>query len=103
MDSKTHHVIAMLVSVFSAHHHSAFAAEPGQSPPRGLKQAADETLSNGFTGTWTDNFAHGLCWIGENKRWRAALNVDLNASGKGDPPAPGFAILPVLEGISKKP
>ncbi len=68
---------------------------------RGLNQAADETLSNGFTGTWTDNFARGLQWIGENRNWRDALNVNLNASGKGDAPAPGFVILPVLEGIQE--
>jgi hypothetical protein len=70
---------------------------------RGLNQAADETLSNGFTGTWTDSFARGLDWIGENRKWRDALNVNLNASGKGDEPGPGFAMVPVLEGIHKKP
>lgn len=42
---------------------------------RGLNQAAEETLSRGFTGTWTDNFARGLQWVGENKKWRDALNV----------------------------
>ena len=66
---------------------------------RGLNQAADETLAHGFTGTWTDNFARGLLWIGENKVWRDALNVNLNASGKNGAPTPGFAILPVLEGV----
>ena len=66
---------------------------------RGLNQAADETLAYGFTGTWTDNFARGLLWIGENKVWRDALNVNLNASGKNGAPTPGFAILPVLEGV----
>lgn len=69
---------------------------------RGLNQAADETLAHGFTGTWTDNFARGLLWIGENKVWRDALNVNLNASGKNGAPTPGFAILPVLEGILKQ-
>jgi hypothetical protein len=66
---------------------------------RGLDQAAVETLENGFTGTWTDNFARGLQWIGENRKWRDALNVNLNASGKGNAPTPGFAVLAVLEGI----
>ena len=66
---------------------------------RGLNQAAEETLAHGFTGTWTDNFARGLLWIGENKVWRDALNVNLNASGKNGAPTLGFAILPVLEGI----
>ena len=69
---------------------------------RGLNQAADETLSHGFTGTWTDNFASGLLWIGENRSWRDALNVNLNASGRNGAPTPGFAILPVLEGIQKQ-
>ena len=66
---------------------------------RGLNQAADETLAHGFTGTWTDNFARGLLWIGENEVWRDALNVNLNASGKNGAPTSGFAILAVLEGI----
>ena len=69
---------------------------------RGLNQAAEETLSHGFTGTWTDNFARGLLWIGENRSWRDAMNVNLNASGKNGAPTPGFAILPVLEGIQKQ-
>ena len=68
---------------------------------RGINQAADETLAHGFTGTWTDNFARGLQWIGENKRWREALTVNLNASGKGDAPTPGFAIIAVLEGVGE--
>lgn len=67
---------------------------------RGLDQAAGETLAKGFTGTWTDNFARGLQWIGENDRWRDALNVNLNASGKDGAPTPGFAILAVLEGLA---
>lgn len=62
-----------------------------------MDQAADETLLKGFTGTWTDNFAQALRWIGENNKWRDALNVNLNASGKGDAPSPGFAIVTVLE------
>ncbi len=65
---------------------------------RGLNQAAEETLAHGFTGTWTDNFARGLMWIGESKAWRDALNVNLNASGKNGAPTLGFAILAVLEG-----
>jgi hypothetical protein len=64
---------------------------------RGLDQAAKETLDNGFTGTWTDNFAKGLQWIGENAKWREALRINLNASGKNGAPTPGFAILAVLE------
>ncbi len=72
------------------------------SVKRELNQAAEETLAHGFSGTWTDNFARGLLWIGENKSWRDALNVNLNASGKNGAPTPGFAILPVLEGILKQ-
>jgi hypothetical protein len=64
---------------------------------RGLDQAADETLARGFTGTWTDNFANALMVLGESAKWRDALNVNLNASGKGDAPTPGFTIVTVLE------
>jgi hypothetical protein len=70
---------------------------------RGLDQAARETLENGFTGTLTDTFARGLQLIGENKTWRDALNVNLNASGKGKAPTPGFAVLAVLEGDGPPP
>lgn len=66
---------------------------------RGLNQAADETLKNGYTGTWTDNFAQGLQWLGENKKWREALNVNINASGKGGAPSLGVAAVAVLEGL----
>lgn len=69
---------------------------------RGLDQAADETLLHGYTGTWTDNFARGLLWVGDDEAWRDALNVNLNASGKNGSPTAGFAILPVLEGILKQ-
>ena len=70
---------------------------------RGLNQAADETLAKGYTGTWTDNFARGLQWLGENKKWRDALNANLNASGMSGAPTPGFAAVAVLEGIPSKP
>ena len=65
---------------------------------RGLNQAAAETLANGYTGTWTDNFARGLQWIGENQEWRSALNINLNASGQSGAPSIGFAAVPVIEG-----
>lgn len=70
---------------------------------RGLNQAAEETLSHGFTGTWTDNFARGLQWVGETRKWRDALNVNLNASGKNGAPTPGFSIIAVLEEAGKRP
>jgi hypothetical protein len=64
---------------------------------RGLNQAATETLANGYTGTWTDNFARGLQWIGENQQWRSALNINLNASGQNGAPSIGFAAVSVIE------
>lgn len=64
---------------------------------RGLNQAAAETLANGFTGTWTDNFARGLQWIGENHQWRSALNISLNASGRNGAPSIGFSAVTVIE------
>lgn len=64
---------------------------------RGLDQAADETLARGFTGTWTDNFARGLAVLGENAKWRDALNVCVNAAGRNGAPQLGFHAVPVLE------
>ena len=64
---------------------------------RGLNQAATETLAKGYTGTWTDNFARGLQWIGENQEWRSALNINLNASGQNGAPSIGFAAVSVIE------
>lgn len=81
----------------------AFRAPLLDALTRGLNQAADETLSKGFTGTWTDNFARGLQWLGENPKWRDALHANLNASGQHGAPTPGFAIIAVLEGIKQQP
>jgi hypothetical protein len=64
---------------------------------RGLDQAADETIRNGYSGTWTDNFAQGLQWLGESKKWQDSLYINLNASGKGNAPSPGIAAIAVLE------
>jgi hypothetical protein len=86
-----------LLHVLPADH--AFRPTLLDAVKRGLNQAADETLALGFSGTWTDNFARGLLWIGESKAWRDALNVNLNASGKNGAPTPGFAILAVFEGM----
>ncbi len=69
---------------------------------RGLDQAARETRQLGYTGTWTDNFARALLWLGENPAWRAALNVNLNAAGKNGAPTPGFSAVPVLELIAAR-
>ena len=64
---------------------------------RGLDQAAGETLALGFAGTWTDNFAVALRVLGERASWRDALNVCLNAAGRGGAPGLGVASVPVLE------
>jgi len=83
--------------------HAALPAEHRFRTPlrdaltRGLDQAADETLAHGFTGTWTDNFARALAVLGESAKWRDALHVNLNASGKNGAPTPGFDIVAVLE------
>lgn len=66
---------------------------------RGLNQAATETLANGYTGAWTDNFARGLQWIGENQEWRSALNINLNASGQIVAPFIGLAAVSVIEAV----
>ncbi len=66
---------------------------------RGINQAAAETLAKGYTGTWTESFARGLQWIGENPAWRQAMNASIQASGKGKAPALGVAAIPVLEGV----
>jgi hypothetical protein len=75
----------------------AFRPELRDALQRGLDQAADETLTHGFIGTWTDNFARALVVLGENAKWRDALNVNLNAAGQGGAPQPGFAVVAVLE------
>jgi hypothetical protein len=89
-----------LVHALPANH--AFRPTLLDALTRGLNQAAEETLSRGFTGTWTDNFARGLQWIGEDKAWRDALNASLNASGKNGAPTPGFGIIAVLEGADQE-
>lgn len=40
---------------------------------------------------------------GETRKWRDALNVNLNASGKNGAPTPGFSIIAVLEEAGKRP
>ncbi|MDX1947723.1 MAG: hypothetical protein SFU86_20165 [Pirellulaceae bacterium] len=69
----------------------------GDALQRGLDQAADETLAEGYSGTWTDNFAQALQWIGPQDKWRAAMHANLNASGKGGAPSAGYALVAVLE------
>jgi hypothetical protein len=79
----------------------ALAPDLRQALTRGLDQAAGETLAKGFSGTWTECFARGLSWIGEEKAWRDALNTNLNAGGRGDAPSAGVALLAVLEGAGR--
>jgi uncharacterized protein YyaL (SSP411 family) len=75
----------------------AFRATLRDALVRGLDQAADETLARGFTGTWIHNFARALVVLGENAKWREALNVSLNAAGRYGAPTPGFGAVAVLE------
>ena len=55
------------------------AQVPGDRPPANILRLAQLAL----------DFSRGLLWIGENKVWRDALNVNLNASGKNGAPTPG--------------
>lgn len=70
---------------------------------QGLDQAAEETVRNGYTGTWTANFACGIAWLGERPSWRDALNVNLNGSGKRGAPSVGMDLLAVVETNGLKP
>lgn len=81
----------------------AFRAPLLDALTRGLDQAAAETLARGYTGTWTDNFATALRWIGENQKWRDALNTSVNAAGRDGAPTLGFAAVAVLEGLAPAP
>lgn len=83
-------LVALLVSMLPEA--EVRAQVPGERPPANILRLAQPAL----------DFARGLFWIGENRSWRDALNVNLNASGKNGAPTPGFAILPVLEGILKQ-
>jgi hypothetical protein len=103
--SATYHNILMrdlllLLEALPSHHE--FRPKLLDAVERGLNQAAQETLTNGYTGTWTDNFAHALRVIGENARWRDSLHVNLNASGKRGAPNAGTAMLSVLESDQKR-
>ncbi|NBV20757.1 MAG: hypothetical protein EBS05_02005 [Proteobacteria bacterium] len=82
-----------------------FAAVPAEHPfrptlrdalVRGLDQAANETLAQGYTGTWTECFARALSVLGETPLWRKALNVNLNAAGQHGAPNLGVAVVAVL-------
>ena len=80
-------LVALLVSMLPEA--DVRAQVPGERPPANILRLAQPAL----------DFARRILWIGENKVWRDALNKNLNASGKNGAPTPGFAILPVLEGI----
>ena len=83
-------LVARLVSMLPAA--DVCAKVPGERPLANILRLAQPAL----------DFARGLLWIGENRSWRDAMNVNLNASGKNGAPTPGFAILTVLEGILKQ-
>ena len=70
---------------------------------RGLDQAAEETVRNGYTGTWTANFAFGIVLLGEHPTWRDALNINLNGSGKSGAPSVSMDLLAVLEATPIEP
>lgn len=58
---------------------------------RGVDQAANETINNGYCGTWTEIFAEAINQFGNDHRaWGDALNINVNASlgGKG----PGLGV-----------
>ena len=83
-------LVARLVSMLPAA--DVCAQVPGERPLANILRLAQPALG----------FARGLLRIGENRSWRDAMNVNLNASGKNGALTPGFAILPVLEGILKQ-
>ncbi|MGB8166946.1 MAG: hypothetical protein WCF18_05605 [Chthoniobacteraceae bacterium] len=74
-----------------------FRSEVRDSLVRGLGQAADETVAHGFPGVWSADFARALTLLGENAKWRAALNVCVNAALTGQARALGTDAVRVLE------
>ena len=87
-----------LLEVFaalSAEHE--FRTELRDALVRGLDQAANETLAEGFTGTWTANFARALVVLGENTKWREALNASVNSALTGKARDLGTDAVRVLE------
>ena len=87
-----------LLEVFAALPESHdFRAELRDALVRGLDQAAGETVAQGFTGHWTANFARALVLLGENAKWREALNVCVNAALTGKARSLGPDAVRVLE------
>ncbi len=74
-----------------------FRGELREALVRGLGQAADETLAHGFGGVWSANFARALTLLGENQKWREALNVCVNAALSGRALTLGPDAVAVLE------
>jgi len=68
---------------------------------RGLDQCAEETLKNGYCGTWTEIFALGIRVQGKNPHWQDALNVCLNAQGRNGAPRIGLAVVTILEQVEE--
>ena len=80
-------LVARLVSMLPAA--DVCAKVPGERPPAHVLRLAQPAL----------DFARGLLRIGENRSWRDAMHVNLDASGKNGAPTPGLVTLPVLEGV----
>lgn len=74
-----------------------FHAEVRDALQRGLDQAADETITHGFPDNWTANFSRALTLLGENAKWRDALNVCVNAAMTGKARTLGPDAVHVLE------
>lgn len=83
-------LVALLVSMLPAA--DVRGQVPGERPPANILKIAQLAL----------DFARGLLSIGENRSWRDALTVNLDASGKNGVPTPGLTILPAVEGILKQ-
>lgn len=64
---------------------------------RGLDQCANETLENGYSGTWSEVFALGIFELGENRLWRDAMNICVNAQGRNGAPRIGMSAVTILE------
>lgn len=68
---------------------------------RGLDNAAVETVAKGSTGTWTEVFARALRHLGENAKWREALNINVQSALDGTGKNLGFDAVGVLELINE--
>ena len=93
-DILLHSLLELLAALPAAH---PFRPEVQEALERGLNQAAEETNTHGFTGTWTGNFAWALRLLGERPAWRTALNSSVNAAMTGRTKGLGMEAVAVLE------